>query len=292
MNGEAASFSWLQWHFHLEVVIVLLLLEGVYLWGVGPLRRRFGWAEEVEAKQVAWFTGGVIVLYIALTSSIHELADSFLFSAHMVQHLLLVLIAPPMLLVGTPGWLMRPIFRSQPVRRAVRFVTHPLAAFLVFNAILGIWHFPFLYDLTLRSHAPHILEHLLFIGGAVIGWWPILSPTTEVPRASYPIQILYLFGMSLPMGIIGAAITFSPHVLYPWYGAVPRLWGISATTDQQVAGLIMKIPGALFYLVFMTAIFFAWFNKDESGQGETGLEELIGPEESPQEAGRLMPPLP
>jgi putative membrane protein len=284
MSGEAASFSWLQWHFHPDVIFGLLLLEGLYLWGVGPLRRRYGWAREVEAKRVAWFTGGVIVLYIALTSSIHELADSFLLSAHMFQHLLLVLVAPPMLLVGTPGWLLRPIFRHQTVGRAARYLTHPLAAFLIFNAILGIWHFPFLYDLTLRAHIPHVLEHLLFIGGAVIGWWPVLSPSAEAPRASYPIQILYLFGMSLPMGIIGAAITFSHRVLYPWYGAVPRLWGMSAITDQQVAGLIMKIPGALFYLVFMTAIFFAWFKKDEKGQVETGLAELIGPEESPEEA--------
>ncbi|MBI4339084.1 MAG: cytochrome c oxidase assembly protein [Chloroflexi bacterium] len=280
MSSVPASFSWLQWHFHPDVILGVLLLEGVYLLGVGPLRRRYGWGGEVEAKKVAWFTAGVVVVYVALTSAIHELANSYLFSAHMVQHLLLVLVAPPMLLVGTPGWLLRPLVKRRTVQQVGRFLTHPLAAFLVFNGVLGVWHLPFLYDLTLRSHMPHVVEHLLFIAGAVVAWWPILSPVPEVPRASYPIQTLYLFAMSLPMGIIGAAITFSPNVLYPWYDTVPRLWHLSVNQDQQIGGLIMKIPGALFYLVYMTAIFFAWFNKDERGEVETGWEELVGAEDA------------
>lgn len=282
MTDAAAHFSWLQWHFHLDVIVGLLLLEGLYLWGVGPLRRKYGWADQVETKKVVWFTAGVIVIYVALTSALHELANSYLFSAHMVQHLLIALVAPPMLLVGTPSWLLRSLFQGRYVVKAARFFTHPLAAFFLLNGVLGVWHFPFLYDLTLRAHFPHVVEHLMFITAGVIAWWPILSPSSEVPRASYPIQVLYLFAMSLPMGVIGGAITFSHRVLYPWYGEVPRLWGLSAPIDQQIGGLIMKIPGALFYLAYMTVIFFAWFNKDEQGRVETGLDELIGPEEAPE----------
>ncbi|MBI4312575.1 MAG: cytochrome c oxidase assembly protein [Chloroflexi bacterium] len=279
-GAHAASFSWLQWHFHQDVVLGLLLLEGLYLWGIGPLRRRYGWAEEASAKKAAYFTAGVVVIYVALTSAIHELANSYLFSAHMVQHLMLVLIAPPLLLAGTPDWLLRPLWRLPFTLRVLRLVTQPLPAFFIFNGVLGIWHLPFLYDLTLRAHAPHVLEHLLFLGAALIGWWPILSPSGDAPRASYPIQTLYLFAMSLPMGVIGAAITFSHKVLYPWYGEVPRLWGLSPAADQQLAGLIMKIPGALFYLVFMAIVFFAWFDKDEKGEVQTGVDELLGPEEA------------
>ncbi len=281
MGVQAVSFSWLQWHFHPDVILALLLLQGLYLWGVGPLRKRYGWAENVETKRVVWFTGGVIVIYVALTSAIHELANSYLFSAHMVQHLLLVLVAPPMLLVGTPGWLLSPLFRNRWVVKTARVITHPIAAFLLLNAVIGVWHFPSLYDLALQNHGFHIAEHLMFFAVGVISWWPIYSPSPELPRASYPMQMLYLFGLSLPMGFTGAAITFSSTILYPWYAHVPRLWGTNPVEDQQIAGLIMKIPGTIYYLVVMTAVFFVWFNKDEKGNIETGLKELIGPEEAP-----------
>ncbi len=283
MSGQGASFPWFYWHFHPDIIVGLFLLECLYLWGVGPLRRRYGWAQEVETKKVVWFTAGVVVTYVALTSALHELADSYLFSAHMVQHLLLVLVAPPMLLVGVPCWLLRPLFRNTWVVKTARVITHPIAAFLLLNAVIGVWHFPALYDLALQVHGFHVAEHLMFLAAGVISWWPVYSPSPEIPRASYPMQMLYLFVLSLPMGFIGAAITFSSSILYTWYAHVPPIWGMNPVEDQQIAGLIMKIPGTMYYLVFMTVIFFAWFNKNERGQIETGFNELLGPEE-PAEA--------
>ena len=266
MAPSVASFSWFEWHFHPDIILVVLLLEGAYLLGVGPWRTRFGWATAVQMRHVVLFSLGVVVLYVALTSPIHHLSDNFLFSAHMVQHLLLTLVTPPLLVAGTPGWLLRPLVRWHPVLATGRFLTHPVIAFLLFSFVFSIWHLPVLYDLTLRNQPAHIAEHMLFLTTAVIMWWPVLSPLKELPRASYPIQMLYLFFLSVPTGFIGGVITFSQEVLYPWYESVPRLWGISALADQQIGGLLMKIPGALTFLGVLTVVFFAWFYREERDQ--------------------------
>ena len=267
------EFSWTDWHWHLDIITGVLLLEGLYLLGVGPLRQRYEWAERVPTCQVVTFTLAVLVIYVALSSPLHELSDNFLFSAHMVQHLLLMLLIPPLLIWGTPAWLLRPLLRFPVVERAARFLTSPVIAFIVFSGVFSVWHFPPLYDLTLRNHSAHVLEHLLFMATAVVMWWPVLGRLPELPRPSYPIQMVYLFFLSLPPGFVGAVITFSGDILYPWYGEVPRLWGISALTDQQIGGLIMKIPGALVFLVALAVVFFTWFNREESGSQDRSRGE-------------------
>ena len=266
------SFSWFQWHFHLDIVVGVFLLEGIYLLGVGPLRKRYHLADAVPSSNVLLFSIGVLVLYVALTSPIHHLADEFLFSAHMVQHLLLMLVVPPLLLTGTPAWLLRPLVRSKIVLAVGRFLTHPLVAFAVSTGVLALWHVPALYDLALRNEPAHILEHLFFISTAVIMWWPVLSPLPELPRASYPVQMVYLFFLTIPMGFIGAAITFSQRVLYTWYDTVPRLWGLSAIADQQIGGLIMKVPGALTFMGILALVFFKWYNHDQNMTGDNRKE--------------------
>lgn len=257
-----AEFSWTTWHWHPDIIAGLLLLAGVYILGVGPFRRRFGWAERVPRGSAALFYAGLVALYVAISSPLHELSDDFLFSAHMVQHLLLMMAVPPLLIVGTPGWLLRPLLRHDIVARTARFVTSPIAAFILFSSVFSLWHFPPLYDATLRHHYLHVLEHLLFISTAVIMWWPVLGRLPELPRPSYPVQMIYLFFLSLPPGFVGAAITFSGEVKYTWYAEVPRLWGLSALVDQQIGGLIMKLLGAAVFLVAMGVVFFIWYNRE------------------------------
>ena len=273
MPDISPDFSWTDWHWHPDIIIGVLVLVGLYVLGIGRLRQRFGWAERVPTGKAILFTLGVLVMYVAVSSPLHELSDNFLFSAHMVQHLLLILLMPPLLIWGTPEWLLRPLLRPPLVKRAARFLTSPVVAFLLFSAVFSVWHFPPLYDLTLRHHEAHVLEHLLFMSTAVIMWWPVLSPLPELPRAGYPMQMLYLFFLSLPPGFVGAVITFSGSVLYPWYDEVPRLWGISALTDQQVGGLIMKIPGALTFLIVLAVVFFIWFNGEESDSARHDRDE-------------------
>ena len=257
MLASATSFSWADWHGHPTILLGLLLLEGLYLLAIWPQRREY-------RGHIATFSSGVAVLFVALHSPLHELSDHYLFSAHMVQHLLLQLVAIPLLILGTPGWILRPLLCQILIAKLWRLAVHPVAAFLVFNGILLLWHLPTMYDVALRHHGIHILQHIMFIGSAVLMWWPVLSTLPEHPRLAYPWQILYLFLLSLLPAIVGAFITFSGSVVYPVYADATRLWGISPISDQQMAGLIMKIAGSLVFWLVLIIVFFKWFNQEEA----------------------------
>ena len=264
MPDQGVEFSWTAWHAHPSIIAGLLFLTGAYLLGVGPLRRRFGWAQGIGAGKVTVFLTGVLVISFALLSPLHELGDNYLFSAHMVQHLLLTLVAPPLLLLGTPAWLVRPLIRPPTVTRIARFLTLPVVAFVLFNAVFVLWHVPELYDMALRERGIHILEHSMFIVAAVIMWWPILSPLPELPRAPYLVQMLYLFVQPTVPSILGGMITFSDGILYSWYEAAPQLWDISTHADQQVGGLIMWVPGGLAFLLTLIVVFLIWASQEQS----------------------------
>ena len=264
MADQVASVSWTDWHAHPSIIVGVVLITALYLMAVGPLRERFGWAERGSSSQMVLFMLGVLVIVVALLSPLHELGDKYLFSAHMAQHLLLMLVVPPLQLLGVPGWLVDKVLRSPRVLAVSRFLTRPLVAFTFFNAVLVLWHMPVLYDLTLRERDIHILEHVMFLGVAVLMWWPVLSLAKELPRASYITQMVYLFLLPTVPGILGAVITFSDKVLYPWYAEAPRLWNISATTDQEIGGIIMWVPGGMAFLTVLIIVFLVWANQEES----------------------------
>ena len=270
MADQVASVSWTDWHAHPSIIVGVVLITAIYLLAVGPLRERFGWAEKGSSSQMVLFMSGVLVIVVALLSPLHELGDKYLFSAHMAQHLLLILVVPPLLLLGTPGWLVEKVLRSPRVLAVSRFLTRPLVAFTFFNAVLVLWHMPVLYDLTLRERDIHILEHVMFLGVAVLMWWPVLSLAKELPRATYMTQMVYLFLLPTVPGILGAVITFSDKVLYPWYAEAPRLWNISATTDQEIGGIIMWVPGGMAFLMVLIVVFLVWANQEES-KNRTGV---------------------
>ena len=251
------------WSWDPLILIGIALQAGVYLACVGPLRARFPGAEPVSRARVQTFLLGTLVLLIALCSPIETLGDGYLLSAHMIQHLLITLVAPPLWLIGTPRWLFRPLLRLPLALPVGRLITSPLFAFLSFNAVFVGWHVPAYYDATLRSAPLHAIEHVMFIVTATLTWWPVFSPMDELPRMSDPAQCLYLFLESIPPTILGALITFAGWVLYPTYAHAPRVWGLSAELDQQAAGLIMWIPGALVYLGVLTVVFFRWFGEDD-----------------------------
>ena len=197
-------------------------------------------------------------MFLALNGPLHDISDYYLFTGHMVQHLALTLVTPPLLIMGTPGWMLRPALRSPAVAAVARFITTPKAAFFIFNVILVGWHLPPLYNSAMFYHEVHILQHLMFLVGAVIMWWPLLSPMPELPRLSYPGQMLYSFVMTLPMTVLSVFIVYANHVLYPAYASAPRLWGLSPLEDQRLGGLVMWIPGGLFFYLLITLIFFKW----------------------------------
>jgi putative membrane protein len=275
-QGSHVTFSWWDWHWHTDLYLGLLLFTGAYLLYVGPLRGRLTGTEMVKVSrfQVLSFLTGVLVMLFALSGPIHELADNYLFSAHMTQHMLLTLIVPPLLLMGTPGWLLRPLVGFSVVLRIARFLTLPLVAFILFNSVFVIWHFPVFYEGALRGHLFHILEHLVFMVTAVIVWWPILSPLTELPRIPYPVQVLYLVLLSISQTPLFAVITFSNDVMYSFYEVAPRVWDISPLADQQFGGIIMKVTWLAVFLPAICIVFLRWFYREET-EGRPEFQSVL-----------------
>jgi putative membrane protein len=266
------------WSLQPTVLIGILALAGAYLYSIGPLRVRMGWGESPSrGRQIAFFTG-LAILALALLSPLDTLGDTYLFSAHMVQHMLLTMAVPPLLLLGTPGGLLRPLLRWPAVRRVLRGLTFPLVAIVLFNADFWVWHLPALYNLTLENQALHVIEHLTFLVAATLNWFPVLSPVPEdLPRLPRLMQVLYLFLNCQPMVMLGALLTFAAVPLYEPYVRAPHIFGLSAASDQQLGGLIMWIPGNFVYILVMSIVFFQWVEhqSDTQDAAEQGAVEAL-----------------
>ena len=254
---------WLQWGGHPDALIGLIALESAYLVGVGPLRQRYGLADDVDPRKIATFTLGVLVIFVAVLSPIHAVAEKYLFSVHMTQHVLITLIAPPFLIIGTPDWLIRPLLRPNWAFRGLKILTNPIGAFLVFNLVFSIWHLPSLYHMSVTNHGVHFAEHLLMIGTGVLVWWPLTSTMPELPKMSPPVAMLYLFGLSLGQIILFGALVFATEPLYEFYVNAPRISMLTPLADQQIGAVIMKIGGGVLFLGLLIVIFFRWFGEEE-----------------------------
>ena len=250
---------WAHWDLHPSVAIGLIGLAGLYVWLGGTTAPR---------RRGAAYGGSLLILLGTLNGPVHELSDHYLFSVHMVQHLVLTLVFPPLFLYGLPAVVVRRVARRAWVLRVGRVLVRPLVAALLFTGIMVFWHLPRFYDLTMRHHPVHILEHLMFMASAVIMWWPVLSPVPELPRTSYPGQMLYLFLLGIPMSIVGALITLAGEPLYRFYAAAPRVFGLTPLADQEIGGLIMWVPGGLIFWLAMTVVWFRWSAREDRGDVE------------------------
>jgi putative membrane protein len=248
----------LSWALHPSVIIGTGLLGALYFWGIGPLRRRRELGPPAAPWQIASFSSALVVLLFALNGPMHDLSDYYLFSVHMVQHLVLTLVFPPLLIAGTPGWLLNPILRHQPIRRVARVLTYPVVAGGVYIVTIAAWHVAPAYDLMMRDHEVHIAMHIMFMMAATIMWWPVMSPSPELPRLSPGLGMLYLFLVGIPMQLVAALITLANRVLYPWYSAAPRMWGLSPLDDQRLGGLLMWVPGNLWMFLAIGVVFLRW----------------------------------
>jgi putative membrane protein len=255
-----AKLSLTQFSVHPSTVVGLAALGALYWWRARQGRDE-GQPPHGRAKP-ALFVVGLVTMFLALNGWIHDLSDSYLFSAHMVQHLLLALVVAPLLVMGTPGWMVRPAVGWRVVGPAIRWTTNPLRCFAIFTGAVAAWHLPPLYNFAMAYHSVHIAQHLMFLGAAVLMWWPVLSPLPELPRLAYPMQMLYLFLLSIPMSIVSVYIAYADTVLYPAYATAPRIWGLSPMQDQLIGGLIMWIPGGLFFFAVISVIFFRWQQQD------------------------------
>ncbi|HEX9123700.1 MAG TPA: cytochrome c oxidase assembly protein, partial [Actinomycetota bacterium] len=251
------------WHAHPDVWLVLGGIWGQYLLAVRRHRGRIP-ADDVRERRRTWFFSlGMLTLWVASDWPVHDLAEGYLFSVHMIQHLLYMLVAPPLLIAGMPPWLLRRFLAPAPIRVVFRFLTRPIVALVVFNGVLLFIHWPAIVAAQVDSELAHFAIHLLTVAASLIMWWPVMSPLPEMPPLSPPGQMMYLFFQSLAPTIPASFLTFGSSILYPAYAAFPRIWGISVHSDQLVAGLIMKLGGGAVLWGFLTAIFFRWHAREE-----------------------------
>lgn len=266
-----ATISLTDWVWDPPVFIALALLGQAYLLAVGPLRRRFPDSRPVGFWRAASFISGVVLLTVTLVSPLHVIADQYLLSGHMVQHQLLVLVIPPLLLAGAPAWLVDPVLRLPGIGSIMRQVARPLPAFAIFNATIVIWHTPALYQAALQADVIHRLEHSMFLAAALIGWLPVISVSRRLPSLALPVRMLYLFFSTLPAQVLGAMIALSDGLIYPWYGLQPRLWGLSPLADQQLGGLIMWIGGGFYYFLAIAVVFFIWADRQQKEDRQSSV---------------------
>ncbi len=242
-------------------------ISGLYLWAISDKERaRYPDSQPVSPWRITAFFAGILAFIIALLSPIEPLADDFLLTAHMVQHILITLIGPLLMLLGVPPWLWSAIAKG--LGRGWDLwimITRPVPAFLIFNLTFAFVHIPGFYNLALENTNVHILEHVLLWGTAFIAWWCVVAPSPELGELQPGIlKGVYLLANTIPGQIVGALITFSNGILYEEYNHAPRMWGLSPTSDQQLGGLIMWVGVGTFYVIAAMIIFFKWAAEEEA----------------------------
>ena len=224
-------------------------------------------------RQIAFHIGTLVGL-IALLSPLDELGDEYLFSAHMVQHLLLMFGAAPLWLVGASGWMIDR-FLPRRLTPLVQWLVSPVPAFLVFVGVMWFWHVPAFYQTALEHEGVHIFEHLTFIGAALIGWWPVLGPkTTRIFKPEPPLRMLYLFLLAVPCTVLAAILSFAHAALYPFYVTVSHPFGMNALQDQHLGGLLMWLPTHFVLLVMLGFTFLKWFAESNRQSNQELAESL------------------
>jgi putative membrane protein len=261
---------WTAWSFEPAVVIGLVAAAWLYPRGVRALWRNAGWGHGVKKWEAAAFGLAWLLLTLALVSPLHGLGRA-LFSAHMAQHEILMTAATPLLVLGRPFvaflWAVPPSWRrfarhlsnTPVVRRSWGVFTHPLAAWALHALAIWLWHLPSWYQATLESEGIHTLQHLSFILSALLFWWSLLRVRQD--RLGRPTAVIYLFTTAVHTTLLGAFLTFSTRLWYPLYSESTAPWGLTPLEDQQLAGLIMWIPGGVAYLLAALAVAGSWLKE-------------------------------
>jgi putative membrane protein len=243
-----------------EVYLLVVFLIGAYAYAVrviGPRAVPIG--ETVVTRRQPWcFTAAMVLLFTASTWPIHQIAEDYLYSAHMLQHMMLSYFMPPLVLLATPTWLLRLLVGTGRTWSVVKFMTKPIVAAVVFNVMVMVTHIPPVVNASVESAPLHYALHLALVLTAVLMWMPVVGPFHEL-RISNAAKPIYLFLQSVVPTVPAGWLTFAEGVVYKHYNQPVRVWGISPTDDQQVAGAIMKIGGSVFLWTLVVFYFFKRF---------------------------------
>ncbi len=256
---------------HPGVLAWVALVQVAYLLAVGPWRQAFRWGAPATLKQKIYFSVGIWLVYVAEGTPIHILAENYLFSVHMIQHIILTQLTPLFVLLGVPAWMVRPLIRWRPMYWIARVVTHPVPALLLFNLVYSIWHMPMAYQATLWWHWFHMIQHAILVVTAVFMWWPVASPLPELPQSAPGVKMFYIFLLGLAQIAVFGVITFADKVLYNFYAQAPRIFAwLTPEIDQQLSGIIMKVGGMAVFIVVWAVVFFTWARQEGAHWDRSG----------------------
>jgi putative membrane protein len=266
-HGGTHGDIWQSWAW--QDLSWLLLIGGVYAWGVRALWARAGAGNGISRGRAAMFAVGMLVLFIAIISPLDALSEE-LFSAHMVQHLLLILVAAPLFVMGRytlavawafPARWNAKIWKDWRWKNVWTFLTRPMVAFLIHNAAVWLWHMPRFYEAALENEWLHFLEHTSFFLTAFIFWqvFAELTQNMHMGRAArFGLAVFLVFGTMLVSGFLGVLLTFSQYVWYDVHVHDTALYGLTALEDQQLAGTIMWVPAGVVYTGLAIAVMGRW----------------------------------
>lgn len=256
-----------------EPGVLIPLALSLLLYVIGFVRLRRVSPRALGAIEITCFAAGWLTLFVALASPLHPWG-SVLFSAHMTQHELLMLVAAPLLVLGRPMipflWAlpksaareMSSWSRTSAWQRVWSTITLPFVAWVIHAIVLWSWHVPFLFEATIANEWVHALQHASFLFSALLFWWAIIHGRQRA--IGFGVAVLYMFTTALHSGLLGALLTFTRSVWYPIYNETTKSWGLTPLEDQQLGGLIMWIPAALVYIVAALALFVGWMRESES----------------------------
>jgi putative membrane protein len=264
---------WHTWSFEPLVVISLILTAGLFGWGVRKLWRHSGTGKGIRRWEALAFAGGWFALFVALVSPVHAWGR-VLFSAHMTQHEILMLVAAPLLVLGRPliafMWSL-PLAWSRRIGALGKIgwlqnfwgvLTIPVVAWLIHAVALWSWHVPVLFEAVLHNEWVHTAQHLSFLLSALLFWWALIHGRQG--WMGYGAAAFYVFTTSLHSGLLGALLTFSRTVWYPSYVGLTASWGLSPLEDQQLGGLIMWIPAGVLYAFAGLVLVAGWLREAEA----------------------------
>ena len=249
------------WRFqlHVEVWVLVIAVVASYIYAIRVIGPRVVPHGNVISRKQLWaFIVGALLLWIASDWPIHDISEEYLYSVHMFQHMLYSYFMPPLMLIATPLWLYDLIFAGVRARKVVNFMTKPVVAGLLFNGVIMVTHIPQMVNRSVSNGPLHYSLHVLVVTSALLMWFPICGPDRS-RHLGYGGKMIYLFLMSVVPTVPAAWLTFADGAVYKHYDIAVRVWGLSVTTDQQLAGAIMKTGGSIYLWTIVVVIFFRRF---------------------------------
>lgn len=272
-----SPWSW-EWQAYPGIWVFMGLVVGLYLWAIRHLEpRKFATDDgPTERREIVLFLAGAALLWIGLDWPLGALAAGYLLSAKTVQYLLIAYIAPGLMLLGMPRWLLRRMIRPRWAFRTARVLARPLVPLAIANTVLVASHIPAVINGLAGSQWGVFAMDLTLIASGLVFWWPVLGKVPELNPMSYGARIGYLALNLLLPTVPASFFTFSRYPIYTLYELAPRVEGISALADQQVSGLIMKVAGGIFILAVMSVMFLRWYRTEERGEEQVVVPPASG----------------